>query len=84
MTIGMFFMGLAFLFIPPLIPNDPTPYTAGPWAYVVLISMVAYCCAYALGLGNVPWVVQTEVFADFELRAVGSGLATGKLPPRNF
>ncbi|GAA5839959.1 hypothetical protein JCM11251_006571 [Rhodosporidiobolus azoricus] len=48
---------------------------ASPWAFVALAGMVVFCCAYALGLGNVAWVVQSEVFNQ-DLRALGNGIAT--------
>lgn len=30
-------------------------------AVMSLIGMTGFCCAYALSLGNVPWIVQSEV-----------------------
>lgn len=80
----MFFTGLAFIFIPSVSPTPEGALTAGEqsaagaWAYVGLFSIVGFCSSYALGLGNVPWVVQSELFYRHELRAVGSGLATGE------
>ncbi|GAA5895584.1 uncharacterized protein JCM6883_001555 [Sporobolomyces salmoneus] len=48
---------------------------AGVAAVLSLIGMTGFCCAYALSLGNVPWIVQSEVFVP-ELKALGTGLAT--------
>ncbi|KAM0752048.1 general substrate transporter [Meredithblackwellia eburnea MCA 4105] len=77
MVVGMFFTGLAFIFIPSVRTGEEGAGAgAGAWAYVALVSVVVFCCSYALGLGNVPWVVQSEVFFRHELRAVGTSLAT--------
>lgn len=43
-------------------------------ASVILFSIMIYVAAYALGLGNVPWM-QSELFA-LNVRSKGSGLAT--------
>lgn len=48
----------------------------GAGAYISLVAMITFCASYALGLGNIPWVVQSEVFTH-ELRALGAGFATG-------
>ncbi|CAK7223574.1 hypothetical protein SCUCBS95973_005225 [Sporothrix curviconia] len=44
-------------------------------ASLVLASIMLYVAAYAIGLGNVPWM-QSELFA-LDVRSLGSGLATG-------
>ncbi|KAL8287666.1 hypothetical protein RQP46_003524 [Phenoliferia psychrophenolica] len=81
MAIGMFFTGLSFIFI----PSGPVEGSgAGAWAYLGLFAMVCFCCSYALGLGNVPWVVQGDVFYRYELRAVGTGLSTVLTPTGAF
>ena len=61
MVAGMFLTGLSFIFIKAG-PVEDMSEGAGAWAYVGLMSIVVFCSSYALGLGNVPWVVQSEVF----------------------
>jgi SP family myo-inositol transporter-like MFS transporter 13 len=53
--------------------SQSTP--AGPWALVIVASMIIYVAAYALGLGCVPWQ-QSELF-PLSVRSLGSGIATG-------
>ncbi|UZJ57439.1 hypothetical protein CBS101457_006759 [Exobasidium rhododendri] len=48
---------------------------AGALAYVSLVAMVFFLFFYALGLGIVPWLVQSEIFSG-DVRGVGGGLAT--------
>ena len=45
------------------------------WAYISLIAMVFFLFFYALGIGIVPWLVQSEIFSG-SVRGVGGGLAT--------
>ncbi|GAA5991125.1 hypothetical protein JCM10908_006549 [Rhodotorula pacifica] len=77
---GMALLSFAFLFIH-ISPGAEEPATtstmmgASPWAFVAVFAMCGFCVSYALGLGNVAWVVQSEVFNQ-ELRAFGNGLAT--------
>lgn len=49
---------------------------------LVLISMIIYVGAYALGLGNVPWM-QSELF-PLSVRSLGSGLSTSTNWGANF
>lgn len=44
-------------------------------AIVVLVSIMIYVAAYAIGWGNVPWM-QSELFS-LSVRSLGSGAATG-------
>ncbi|KAI5478937.1 MFS myo-inositol transporter [Pseudohyphozyma bogoriensis] len=85
MIIGMFFIGLGFLFVPIPSPSDPPGKTfdVGGGAVVTLVAVVCFTCSYALGLGNVPWVVQSEVFSH-ELRALGTGFSTAITPTGAF
>ncbi|GAA6050686.1 hypothetical protein JCM3770_000892 [Rhodotorula araucariae] len=76
---GMALLAFAFAFIP-LGPEGgdaavESARGASPWAFVALAAMVVFCASYALGIGNVAWVVQAEVFNQ-DLRAIGNGLAT--------
>lgn len=49
---------------------------------LVLISIIIYVGAYALGLGNVPWM-QSELF-PLSVRSLGSGLSTSTNWGANF
>lgn len=44
------------------------------WPIILLVSMILYVAAYAVGLGCVPWQ-QSELF-PLRVRSLGSGLAT--------
>ncbi|KIS71256.1 uncharacterized protein UMAG_01156 [Mycosarcoma maydis] len=45
------------------------------WPYWTLVFMIMFTLSYALGLGIVPWLVQSEIFSG-QVRGVGAGLAT--------
>ncbi|GAA5909383.1 hypothetical protein JCM8208_005724 [Rhodotorula glutinis] len=78
MVICMALLAFAFLFIPDGAvegPGDEPGEGTSPWAFVALAAMVGFCASYALGVGNVAWVVQAEVFNQ-DLRAIGNGFAT--------
>lgn len=60
----------------------PTPPDNQGAAVVVLVSIMLYVAAYALGLGNVPWM-QSELFS-LSVRSLGSGAATGTNWASNF
>ncbi|KAG8160156.1 hypothetical protein KVR01_009692 [Diaporthe batatas] len=51
-------------------------------AVVVLTSIMLYVAAYAIGLGNVPWM-QSELFS-LSVRSLGSGAATATCWAANF
>lgn len=63
MILGMALLAFAFLFIhvSPDSGEDGPPPGATAWAFVAVFAMCAFCISYALGLGNVAWVVQSEV-----------------------
>jgi SP family myo-inositol transporter-like MFS transporter 13 len=46
---------------------------AGSW--LALAALIFYVAAYALGLGNIPWLIQSELF-PLALRGRASGIAT--------
>ncbi|KAK8094599.1 transporter C36.03c [Apiospora hydei] len=54
----------------------------GAAAVTILISMIIFVAAYALGLGNVPWM-QSELF-PLNVRSLGSGLSTATNWSANF
>lgn len=63
MSIGMALLAFAFVFISADVGNVDglVAPSASPWAFVALAAMVGFCASYALGVGNVAWVVQSEV-----------------------
>ncbi len=84
MALGLLLSAVGFRLFGDLPPVSPTPGGSGDAAppptpsrdaaVVVLISMMIYVAAYALGLGNVPWM-QSELF-PLGVRSLGSGVAT--------
>ncbi|KAI9597072.1 major facilitator superfamily domain-containing protein [Syncephalis fuscata] len=48
--------------------------TAG-WSWFALAALIFYVASYALGLGNVPWLIQSELF-PLALRGRAGGVAT--------
>ncbi|CAK7217047.1 hypothetical protein SBRCBS47491_003029 [Sporothrix bragantina] len=82
MAIGLVLAAYGFSFLDITVGGggDPSTKTGGSEsgssaASVVLFSIMLYVAAYAIGLGNVPWM-QSELFA-LDVRSLGSGLATG-------
>lgn len=59
----------------------PPPANRGA-AAMVLVSIMLYVAAYAIGLGTVPWM-QSELFS-LSVRSLGSGAATGTNWASNF
>jgi len=65
MLLGMIVLSVSFIFIPKskaiesTIQGDATK--PGAPAIIALIGMTMFCCCYALSIGNIPWVVQSEV-----------------------
>ncbi|KAF9897153.1 hypothetical protein BX616_006089, partial [Lobosporangium transversale] len=57
-------------------PNRSGGIKAGSW--VALASLVFYVASYGLGLGNAPWLIQSELFPlDIRGKATGMATATG-------
>ncbi|GAA5956889.1 hypothetical protein JCM3765_006631 [Sporobolomyces pararoseus] len=77
MIMGMMILSISFAFIREVDSEEGGGGGNGGGAAAVmsLIGMTGFCCAYALSLGNVPWIVQSEVFVP-ELKALGTGLST--------
>ena len=82
--------GFSFMHLAPsqsaVMGGGPTT-TGAPWAdqgaaVIVLVSIMVYVGAYAIGLGCVPWM-QSELFA-LSVRSMGSGLATATNWGSNF
>ncbi|KAK7532478.1 general substrate transporter [Phyllosticta citribraziliensis] len=85
MVAGLAMCSVSFNFLD--LPEQETGATAahaqgGPWAVVILLSMVVYVAGYAVGLGNVPWQ-QSELF-PLAVRSLGSALATATNWGTNF
>lgn len=63
-------------------PPPPPPAPSHGAAVVVLTSIMLYVAAFAIGLGNVPWM-QSELFS-LSVRSLGSGAATATCWAANF
>ncbi|KAG0127533.1 general substrate transporter [Tuber indicum] len=73
MAIGLLLCSLAFSHLPMLTPN--TTSVTNPWSPVLILFMAFYVASYALGIGAIPWVVQSEFF-PMRVRGLGTGVAT--------
>lgn len=62
--------------------RDEIPLSERTAPLLVLASVMLYVAAYALGLGNVPWM-QSELF-PLNVRSLGSGLSTSTNWGANF
>lgn len=87
MIIGLLLSAHGFSFMtlaqPSEAKKDP-PATAGHEvaAITILVAIMVYVGAYALGMGNVPWM-QSELF-PLAVRSLGSGIATATCWGANF
>ncbi|KAF4985084.1 hypothetical protein FDECE_16838 [Fusarium decemcellulare] len=87
MIVGLLLSAHGFSFLtlaePSKADKNP-PATAGHEiaAITILVSIMVYVAAYALGLGNVPWM-QSELF-PLAVRSLGSGIATATCWAANF
>ncbi|RKU47339.1 hypothetical protein DL546_004508 [Coniochaeta pulveracea] len=85
MIIGLLLSAYGFSFVK-LSTDDTTTTVAKPSAQhaalLILFSIMIYVAAYAIGLGNVPWM-QSELFS-LSVRSTGSGLATATNWGANF
>lgn len=73
MILALLAASLAFAYLP-VLPDDAPAF--------ILISVIFYVAAFALGLGNVP-AMQSELYPS-SVRALGSGVATGVSWMGNF
>ncbi|KAB5586010.1 general substrate transporter [Coniochaeta sp. 2T2.1] len=85
MVVGLLLSAYGFKFI--TIPADfngatRTEPSEKHAALIILFSIMIYVAAYALGLGNVPWM-QSELFS-LNVRSAGSGIATATNWGANF
>ncbi|RYP48440.1 hypothetical protein DL769_011200 [Monosporascus sp. CRB-8-3] len=77
MVVGLLLAAVGFRFfeLPPAAAGNDSPSSSSrDAAVVILVSVMVYVAAYALGLGNVPWM-QSELF-PLSVRSLGSGVAT--------
>ncbi|KAI8964766.1 general substrate transporter [Daldinia sp. FL1419] len=87
MVIGLFLSAFGFSLIKlpsggaPVVTDTSSISSRGA-AIIILVSIMTYVAAYALGLGNVPWM-QSELF-PLNIRSLGSGLATATNWLANF
>ena len=94
MALGLLLCAIGFLFI--TLPkdlnsgnpsssaaaHDEIPLSERTAPLLVLASVMVYVGAYALGLGNVPWM-QSELF-PLKVRSLGSGMSTSTNWGANF
>jgi SP family myo-inositol transporter-like MFS transporter 13 len=86
MAIGLLLCALSFTQLPILAPSTtaPDPSIVSPtWSATLLTSMALYVSSYALGIGSIPWLVQSEFF-PMRVRGAGTGLATASNWILNF
>lgn len=72
--------GFSALDVPSVATRDTQWSRSAP--VFILVNIMVYVAAYALGLGNVPWM-QSELF-PLNVRSLGSGLATATNWLANF
>lgn len=85
MIISLLVAAIAFHFIGTRETSSPYDLyyaKSSPWPTVLLLAMIGYVAAYAIGLGCVPWQ-QSELF-PLSVRSVGSGVATATNWSSNF
>ena len=84
MVVGLFLTSLSFWFIgnTAALSSDIYSPIHSRWSMVLLLSMMVYVSAYAVGLGCVPWQ-QSELF-PLRVRSLGSGFATSANWTSNF
>ncbi|KAI1161794.1 putative MFS myo-inositol transporter [Nemania serpens] len=82
MAFGLLATAFGFSALKP--PSVTTRDTGLAWSapIFILVNIMVYVAAYALGLGNVPWM-QSELF-PLNVRSLGSGLATATNWLANF
>jgi MFS transporter, SP family, solute carrier family 2 (myo-inositol transporter), member 13 len=74
--------GFSFVDLGTSAPTTTTTPSERGGAVIILASIMIYVAAYAIGLGNVPWM-QSELF-PLSVRSLGSGAATATNWGANF
>lgn len=88
MILGLLLSAFGFSFISlgetsePEAANVAAESPSGGAAGIILVSIMIYVAAFALGLGNVPWM-QSELF-PLAVRSLGSGVSTATNWGSNF
>lgn len=75
MAAGLAICAIAFHFLPRNALGEIASSGSNKWAILVLVSQIIYVIFYALGIGNVPWLSQSEIFT-YNVRGLGTGMAT--------
>ncbi|CCX05858.1 Similar to Myo-inositol transporter 1; acc. no. Q10286 [Pyronema omphalodes CBS 100304] len=75
MTFGLVLVAAAFGNMPDLIKGVAIPAPETFPAVVMVLAIIIFVSFYALGLGNIPWLCQSEFF-PMEVRGLGTGAAT--------
>lgn len=83
MIIGLLLCALVFHHLPMLSSSTPSDPESVLWAPLLIIFMMAYVSAYAIGVGAIPWIVQSEFF-PMRVRGLGTGMATATNWVLNF
>ncbi|KAM3079385.1 hypothetical protein ACMFMG_005817 [Clarireedia jacksonii] len=89
MIVGLIFCSIGFHFMDPTTSsntftntNHPTKLSSRTAPLLILTSIMLYTGAFALGLGNVPWM-QSELF-PLSVRSLGSSISTSTNWGANF
>lgn len=82
MAVGLLLCALAFHHLPILTSVSSGP-SSSSWTPLLILFMTAYVSAYALGIGAIPWIVQSEFF-PMRVRGLGTGMATATNWVLNF
>lgn len=72
---GLTICAIAFHYLPRNAAGDIEATGSNHWAILILVSQIVYVMFYALGIGNIAWVGQSEVF-PYNVRGFGTGMAT--------
>lgn len=83
MVVGLLLCALAFHHLPLLASSVSSESSPSPWTLLLIMFMMAYVSAYALGVGAIPWIVQSEFF-PMRVRGLGTGIATATNWTLNF
>jgi SP family myo-inositol transporter-like MFS transporter 13 len=74
MAAGLFLCSLGFLGLPNMLTTNIPEMPLLP-AFTVVVSIIIFVAFYAMGLGAIPWLCQSEFF-PMSVRGVGTGAAT--------
>jgi SP family myo-inositol transporter-like MFS transporter 13 len=74
MAAGLFLCSLGFLGLPDMLTTNIPEMPLLP-AFTVVVSIIIFVAFYAMGLGAIPWLCQSEFF-PMSVRGVGTGAAT--------